>query len=339
MIPAEKLAAVRLGLRAAFGVDEFDDLELMTKGQTSALVFRMVVQGEPYLLRIIMRADDPSRHYACMRAAAQAGVAPRVWYASVDNRISITDFVEAVPFTAGEALARMPAVLRALPPFERAPDHLNTTCLFLLNEGAALEGFLAKVRGVAGVPPDDVEALFAVYERVKAVYPRGSEMVASHNDLFKPDNVLFDGERVWLVDWEAAFLNDRYADLAVVANLIVANETEECAYLTAYFGAAPDAYQRARFFLMRQLTHIFYAMAFLYLGSLGGPVDWGEAVPSFGEYQRRFWAGEVRQEDGRSKVLYGRVHLNQVFENAWSGRFGEALRIVGEGLEADSLRE
>lgn len=35
----------------------------------------------------------------------------------------------------------------------------------------------------------------------------------------KPENILFDGVRSRLVDWEAASLNDRYTDLAVVANL------------------------------------------------------------------------------------------------------------------------
>ena len=89
-------------------------------------------------------------------------------------------------------------------------------------------------------------------------------MVSSHNDLFKPDNILFDGSRVWLVDWEAAFLNDRYADLAVVANLVATNETEERIYLQEYFGQPADAYQLARLFLMKQITHMFYAMAFLW---------------------------------------------------------------------------
>ena len=56
-------------------------------------------------------------------------------------------------------------------------------------------------------------------------------MVSSHNDLFKPDNILFDGQRIWLVDWEAAFLNDPYADLAAVANQVVTNDEEEMAYL------------------------------------------------------------------------------------------------------------
>ena len=57
--------------------------------------------------------------------------------------------------------------------------------------------------------------------------------------MFKPDNMLFDGSRLWLVDWEAAFQNDRYADLAVAANMLVANETEERIYLQEYFGAPP----------------------------------------------------------------------------------------------------
>jgi thiamine kinase-like enzyme len=37
-------------------------------------------------------------------------------------------------------------------------------------------------------------------------------MVSCHSDP-KPENILFDGQRVWLVDWHAAIVNDRYFDL------------------------------------------------------------------------------------------------------------------------------
>ena len=78
------------------------------------------------------------------------------------------------------------------------------------------------------------------------VYSRlDSDLAPGHNDLFKPDNMLFDGNRLWLVDWEAAFQNDRYADLAVVANMIVTNESEERIYLRKYFGEPPDEYQKS----------------------------------------------------------------------------------------------
>jgi hypothetical protein len=32
-----------------------------------------------------------------MQAAAEAGIAPRVWYANVEDRLLITDFVGAKP--------------------------------------------------------------------------------------------------------------------------------------------------------------------------------------------------------------------------------------------------
>ena len=137
----------------------------------------------------------------------------------------------------------------------------------------------------------------------------------SHNDLFKPDNILFDGSRPWLVDWEAAFQNDRYADLAAAANMLVANEEEEEIYLEEYFGAPPTPYQAARFYLMRQLAHIFYCVVFLGLGPADKPIDWSEPASGYGEFQRRFWAREVGLADDHSKAVYGRVHWDQFRHN------------------------
>ncbi len=164
-----------------------------------------------------------------------------------------------------------------------------------------------------------------------AVYSRlDSDLAPGHNDLFKPDNMLFDGNRLWLVDWEAAFQNDRYADLAVVANMIVTNESEERIYLQEYLGEPPDEYQRARFYLMRQLAHMFYAVAFLTLGSSGKPTDRSEPVPVYSDFQRHFWAREVGLADNQAKTIYGWVHWEQFSQNMRQARFDEALRIVSD---------
>lgn len=332
MIPPEKTEAVNRGLREAFGVAAFEDISRMTGGHTSSLVFRVVVRGSPYLLKVIIRAEDPTRHYTSMKAAADAGLAPRVWYTSAEDRISITDFVDAKPLSVSDALVRLPAVLRtlhALPPFARAP--FNTTCTFLLNKGLALDGFLEQFRAANILPLAESEELFARYAEVAAVYPHDEpDMVSSHNDVFKPDNILFDGRQVWLVDWEAAFLNDRYADLAVMANLVVTNDDEELAYLQAYFGTAIGRYQRARFHLMQQLAHVFYTMAFLLLGSAGTPIDWTRPVPDFADYQRRMWAGDVDLADKDVKVVYGRVHYERLLRNVQQTRYRDALKTVSD---------
>ncbi len=334
MIPPDKSEAVTRGLREAFGVTEFEDISPMTGGHTSSLVFRIIVRGSPYVLKIIAHKDDPTRHYTSMKAAAAAGVAPRVWYTNIEHRISITDFVLAEPLSVPQALVRLPALLRtlhALPPFGRAP--FNTTCTFLINKGPALDEFLEKFQSANILPQAERDEFFARYAELAAVYPHDdTEMVSSHNDLFKPDNILFDGHRVWLVDWEAAFLNDRYADLAVVANQVVTNDEEEMAYLHEYFGAPPDRYQLARFHLMRQMTHLFYTMAFLYLGSSDKPIDWSATVPEFRDFQRRMWAGEVDLTDKDVKIVYGRVHWERLLQNVRQAGYNEALRIVSGSL-------
>jgi hypothetical protein len=69
MIPETKLIAVKNALQVTFGVSEFEEIRMLTTGLTSALVFRIVVQGKPYLLRIITRTDamsDPTHQFACI---------------------------------------------------------------------------------------------------------------------------------------------------------------------------------------------------------------------------------------------------------------------------------
>jgi hypothetical protein len=125
-------------------------------------------------------------------------------------------------------------------------------------------------------------------------------------------------------------LNDRYFDLAVAANFVVASDADEWTYLIQYFGERPDEYQRARFFLMRQVLHMFSATVFLLLGSAGKPISQSENLPSFREFHRRIWAGEINLADNDMKTAYGRVHWKQLLQNVRGAQFDEALGIVSE---------
>ena len=332
MIPQEKSEAVRRGLLEAFGVADYDDIAKVTGGHTNSLVSRVVVRGTPYLLKIIVRAEDPTRHYTSMKAAAEAGLAPRVWYANSEDKVAITDFVKTERLPISEALTRLPAMLRtlhALPPFGRAP--FNTTCTFLFNPGTIMAGFVDRFRAAQALSPADYDEFFARYAELAEVYPKDeADFAACHNDLFKPDNILFDGDRAWLVDWEAAFLNDRYADLAVVGYQVASNEADEAKYLETYFGGPPTAYQRARYHLMQQTAHLFYTMSMLTQGGMGKPVDWAGGVDDFDEYHRRVWAEGIDLSDAGVKVAYGKMHWHRLLRNARQDRYRESLKIAGQ---------
>ena len=116
-----------------------------------------------------MRTDDPTRHFTCMKAAAEAGLAPRVWYTSIEDRIAITDFVEAAPFPVTDALVRIPAALRtlhALPPFPGVPNHIDTSCMFLMHQGTAVDGFIQRFQAANILPEDESQDLLARYAQL-----------------------------------------------------------------------------------------------------------------------------------------------------------------------------
>jgi len=238
--------------------------------------------------------------------------------------------VEAVPFPVALALVQLPgtlAKLHGLPLFPKAFNWVTSHNFFIW-----------RLRKAGLLPKSEIEEAFSRYEQVCAAYPRrDSDMVSCHSDL-KPDNILFDGRRLWLVDWQAAFVNDRYFDLAVAANYVLTSDADERTYLERYFGQRPDEYQRARFFLMRQVVHMLAAAIFLLLGSAGGSIERSGELPSFRELYGRMWAGEIDLVDNDQKILCGMVHLEELLRNMRRTRFDEALGIVlANGSLGDSL--
>jgi aminoglycoside phosphotransferase len=323
MIPQEKSAAVSRGLSEALGTTVIEDICRMTKGLSSDLVFRIAVKGSPFLLRIMTRMDernDPVRIFACMKTAAEAGLAPRILYSNQEDGVAIIDWIDAVPFPVATALVQLPATLRrlhALPPPLKPFNYVTAHNLFIW-----------RLRGSGLFPDSEIEEAFRRYRQICACYPRlDADLVFCHMDL-KPENILFDGQRTWLIDWMAASVNDRYLDLAIVANFVVTNDEDERRYLGEYLGQPPNEYEFARFFLMRQMLHMLSAAVFLLLGSAGKAIRQNVNPPSFRNFHERVWAGEIDLADNDLKVVYGMVHWNQLLQNLRQPRFDEALGIV-----------
>lgn len=325
MIPPEKTAAVNRALQEVFGSSPLEDIRRMTKGLSSDLVFRIVVPGSPFLLRCmtqINETNDPGRVFACMQIAADAGLAPRVLYANAGDGLAIIDWIETAPFSTRQALAHLPAALRklhSLPPFPKAFNYVT-----------AHKFFIWRLRSSGLLPQAEIEEAFHGYERICAVYPRlAGDLVSCHMDL-KPENILFDGSRVWLIDWMAASVNDRYFDLAIVANFVVHSEADEPAFLGRYLGRMPDEYERARLFLMAQVLHLLAAAVFLLLGSQGQPIARTEDSLSFRDFHDKVWAGEIGLADNPPKIAYCLVHWQRLLQNIRQPRFTASLRTVAE---------
>ena len=229
----DQLPAVRRGLRAAFGTETLDGWTPLSGGLSGARLWRIRVGGIAYLLRVETGRDalrDPHRGYRCMALAAKACLAPRVRYADPDDGVAIMDFIEARSLTLdpvgtrAELVVELAQAVRALHAIEGFPP--------LVDYLEGLNG-LVDAAGRAGVVP---VGAFDPWPRLRAVCERlDPQPVSSHNDL-NPRNLLHDGRRVWLIDWEAAFRADRYVDLAAIANVFAPDPESEALLLRTYLG-------------------------------------------------------------------------------------------------------
>ncbi|UBM59668.1 phosphotransferase [Marinilongibacter aquaticus] len=328
MLPENKKGLVKKALQSTFGVSDFDKIEKITTGLSGALVFRMEVKAKAYLLRIIMRTDamgNPAKHFQYMEDAAKAGIAPKLWYADVEDRLSITDFIEAQPFPVEEAKKKMPELIRKLHQlraFHKVMDIFQMARMYL-----------QKVEQRTLLPQNEFNAILQAFEKIERVYPVNEEVLVScHNDL-KPENIVYDGLKPWIVDWEASFLNFGLADLSIVANFVVQDEKEERAFLEDYFDRPINEYDSARFFLINQVLHINYCCVFLsILSSTGQELDL-KNLPnrSFRAFHSQMWNGQISLAENQNRLEYALLHKVKLEQNMCSVRFAQALETLSNG--------
>ena len=109
---------------------------------------------------------------------------------------SLAELKVKVRATLATELAQAVRVLHQTPPFPAHVDYL-----------AGMDTLFAWFRG-AGLSTPRAEALIGRFVAFRETYSTPPEdLVASHNDL-NIRNVLYDGRRLWLIDWDAAFLAD-----------------------------------------------------------------------------------------------------------------------------------
>ncbi|PKN54197.1 MAG: phosphotransferase [Deltaproteobacteria bacterium HGW-Deltaproteobacteria-14] len=251
--------AVQAAVRAAFPSASLDSLAPLAGGLSGTPLYSFAVGDRRYVVRHVDRTrpfDDPVRQFACMTLAAERGVAPAVHHADPDSGVCITDYVAAAPDRAWlrtpDGVARVARLIRRLhdgPPFDpfiAVPHAIGT----MLDELAA-----------ADAAPAPLLALRAALPDIAATLARHATQAPCHYDL-NPGNLLCDGDRVWLVDWELAGAGDPFHDLGTLSVFGLLTPEHRERLLDAYLDRTPTAAERARLHLARLQALVFYAAIF-----------------------------------------------------------------------------
>lgn len=328
LIPIAKHKAIFRLIHDSFGSATIDTVTRLVGGAAGpAAVFRLVIGGKSYLLRLEgppTPLRDPRRQFACLKIAGKAGVAPRPVGSDVNEGISITEFISVSPTSEDmTAEARLLAIIETVKALHSAP-------LFpgLMSYLDCVDILINQVRVSAVLPASALNEFLIAYDKLASAYPRYDQhLVSSHNDL-NPSNVMFTGKRAWFVDWESAFAADRYVDLAAIANFFAGHEGGEEIVLRAYFGIELNHYHRARLFLMQQVNRVFYAMVLLKSVAAAKPgvhlTERSLRTPRFHEMYGEL--GTLATLEGRTR--FGCVFLNEAIHHLRSPRFAEAVGAI-----------
>jgi aminoglycoside phosphotransferase (APT) family kinase protein len=339
VVPAAKHDAVTKAFTQAFGTLEIDDIVRLLGGRSSALVYKIFVNQQPYVMRLVMQADaltDPARHFAAMNAAAREGLAPPVRYTNADDAISIVDFIEHTPLTAwftaekelfGE-FARIIKSIHALPLFAKLVNFLD-----------GVDSLIQRFESSGVLPASATEEHFRYYSTIQRVYPRDDDLVSSHNDL-NPTNILHNGGKIWIIDWEGAFANDRYVDLALVNIFFGSGERGEEVLLDAYLGAPASDYHRARFFVMQQVCFFYVSMLFMHLVTISSQSDAAfESIMEtirLHEFFGQLRSGEISLASPEEHLLFAKVLLNESLLQMKTARFRESIEFLEASRSASA---
>jgi aminoglycoside phosphotransferase (APT) family kinase protein len=280
-------------------------------GFSGAGVYRVEAAGEVFVLKIAGEGEPLAgwhRKVHIQQLAANAGLAPRVVHVDEARRAVVSAFVVDRSFPAFywdprtreaalELLGRTVRRVHELPlPSDadlKDPREPLATHWSRLEANVALPTFVGDA--VRRVLTEEAPA-------------RDRAPVLSHNDV-NPTNLVYDGEKLLLLDWDTAGLNDPFYDLAAISVFLRMDEGT-CQKLLAAHDGAPVSKLPARFAYNRRVVAVLCGAIFLHMARQSGHagatgVETLESTPSLGEFYQRMRAGSLNPATGEGQWGFG----------------------------------
>jgi len=147
-------------------------------------------------------------------------------------------------------------------------------------------------------------------DRADALLAADPRRVPSHNDM-NPTNLLWDGMRAWLVDWDVSGLNHPYYDLAVFSMFLRLEDSVALDLLARQENATITAAQAETFRALRTLGALFCGMVFFMLaGDLASTVPQHlDETPTLLQFYARLRTGELALRSPVGQGMFGAAML------------------------------
>jgi thiamine kinase-like enzyme len=172
------------------------------------------------------------------------GIAPHLLYSNPETGNLIAPFIKGTAFgkkdgkwlyERTESIQRIAALLRS---FHAHQSPVETQINYPFH---IIEEYVQQALSSSISLPKNIGCALEIVHRMKSLIPPNRQVLC-HQDLV-PDNFIFDGSRLYLVDWEYADWGNPFYDLAAVCVEHQFNEEEKQMLLKNYF-QTPTEQQR-----------------------------------------------------------------------------------------------
>jgi thiamine kinase-like enzyme len=289
--PAEKEAlASTLARIPQFAGTSLDPPEIERIGGLTNRNYKITIGKESYVLRLAGAgtADYIDRrleeHNA--KVAAAAGVNAEVLFFDAGDGTMLCRFVESLTMSP-ESFRDLARVERAARAFRRMHDH-PTAFANRFDVFAQIDEYLALLQRNRARIPDGYDRLQEAAEGAReALAASPARLAPCHNDPLA-ENFLDTGERMVLVDWEYAGMNDPMWDLGDLSVEADFGPAQDEALLGGYFGGAVPPAAAGRMVLAKGLCDLVWTLWGLIQAMNDNPADdfWAYALNRFERCRR-----------------------------------------------------
>jgi len=217
--------------------DRQAEIQEMTGGLTNKN-YRVEVESRSYFVRIPgasteLLAVNRDSEYHSSKAAAAAGVGPKVLYHLPDHKVMVLEFLKgetmSIETLQGPGMpARIAQSLKKL--------HAGARCLNDFNMFRLVEFYMGIVEEHDVRIPDDYRDRMSVLSGIEtALTQKSLDTVPCNNDLLA-ENYIDDGQMLWLIDYEYSGNNDPCFELGNTCQEQQYNEDQYAELCAAYFG-------------------------------------------------------------------------------------------------------
>jgi thiamine kinase-like enzyme len=218
------------------------------RGDISITLLKGGISNESYVVeddtgRYVVRfgKDYPFHHVfrdreaMVAKAAHRAGFAPELFHA--EDGVMVTAFLGAKTCDAEDVRANIPQVAGLIRQFHNAMSEHILGPAFMFWVFHVIRDYARTLQAGKSRMASQIPAYLAIAAEMEAVQ-KPLPIIFSHNDLL-PANILDDGNRLWLIDFEYAGFSTGMFDLAGLSSNAGLNSDEAETLLTAYFQAPP----------------------------------------------------------------------------------------------------